>query len=363
MIRISDRYIFTQVFRATSYAVIALSMFLVLGRIFQEIRPLVVEQHVPLPLVGKFILCVFPVSLMFTIPWGFMAAVLLVMGRLSSEQELNAMQLGGMNLPRIAMPVIFLGALLSALCLWINVNVVPVARASMDNIAYEAVENDPKSLIKPGVITSELANLRIFVQQKDGENLHGLHLYRLPDKKKNETQGEYVYAEDASIGVDPERKQIKLTLNSTYIERPDKNGNLDIYVASAAPWRVDLTRKKKFSPSGMTNDQIRAFLAAPPPEFKEAQRPKYVSSIIQRYSFAMASLAFSFIAVPLSVARRRKDSSTGILFALMFGAAYFVFSILAQKSDSTDTATLLLWLPNVLCVLFGIMLFYRVRFR
>jgi lipopolysaccharide export LptBFGC system permease protein LptF len=47
----------------------------------------------------------------------------------------------------------------------------------------------------------------------------------------------------------------------------------------------------------------------------------------------------------------------------MFGAAYFVFSILAQKSDSTDTATLLLWLPNVLCVLFGIMLFYRVRFR
>jgi lipopolysaccharide export system permease protein len=117
MIRISDRYIFTQVFRATSYAVIALSMFLVLGRIFQEIRPLVVEQHVPLPLVGKFILCVFPVSLMFTIPWGFMAAVLLVMGRLSSEQELNAMQLGGMNLPRIAMPVIFLGALLSAHCL------------------------------------------------------------------------------------------------------------------------------------------------------------------------------------------------------------------------------------------------------
>lgn len=101
MFRISDRYLFWQIFKATIYAVVALSLFLVIGQIFQEIRPLIVEQRVPLPLVGKFILNVFPMSLMFTIPWGFMAAIMLVFGRLSQEQELNALQLGGLSLPRI----------------------------------------------------------------------------------------------------------------------------------------------------------------------------------------------------------------------------------------------------------------------
>ncbi len=185
MIRISDRYIFWQVTKATVFAVVSLSLFIVLGRIFQEIRPLVVDSRVPLPLVGKFVLNVFPMSLMYTIPWGFMSAILLVFGRLSAEQELNALQLGGLSLPRIAMPVFLLGAMLSALCLWINVTVVPRANARMDNIVYEAVERDPKALIKPGMITAQLQNLRIFVQKKDDEKLYSLHLYKLPNLKKN----------------------------------------------------------------------------------------------------------------------------------------------------------------------------------
>lgn len=362
MFRISDRYLFWQITKATLYAVVALSLFLVIGQIFQEIRPLIVEKRVPLNLVGKFIINVFPMSLMFTIPWGFMAAVLLVFGRLSVEQELNALQLGGLSLPRIARPVFVLGGLLSALCLWVNVEVVPRANARMDNIVYEAVERDPKSLIKPGMITSQLDSLRIFVQKKDEEKLHSLHLYRLPDPKKPGSVGEYVYAEDASLGVDPEKKQIKLTLTSAYIESTDKSGQLNIYVASAAPWRVDLTRKKRYRASSMTEGEIRELLANPPEALAQKDRNKYLTGITQRYSFAMASLAFSFIAVPLSLAKRRKDSTSGILTALLLGAGYFIFSLLAQKSNDPTQATILLWAPNVLCVIFGIYLFHRVRF-
>lgn len=362
MFRTTDRYLFRQIAKTTTYAVVALSLFLVMGQIFQEIRPLIVDKRVPLPLVGKFVLNVFPMSLMFTIPWGFMAATLLVFGRLSQEQELNAMQLGGQSLPRIALPVIVFGAMLSALCLWVNVEVVPRANARMDNIVYEAVERDPKSLIKPGMITSQLDNLRIFVQKKDDEKLHSLHLYRLPDPKKPNSVGEYVYAEDASLGVDQEKKQIKLTLTSAYIESVDKSGELSIYVASAAPWKVDLTRKKKYRASSMTEREIRDMLAHPPEAYDPKQNTKYLASITQRYSFAMASLAFAFIAVPLSLTKRRKDSTSGILYALLLGAGYFIFSLIAQKSNDPSLATVLLWAPNVLCVLIGIVLFYRVRF-
>jgi lipopolysaccharide export LptBFGC system permease protein LptF len=85
--------------------------------------------------------------------------------------------------------------------------------------------------------------------------------------------------------------------------------------------------------------------------------------ITQRYSFAMASLAFAFVAVPLSLARHRKDSSSGILTSMMLGAGYFVFSLLGQKAQNTTHAEILLWAPNVLCLIAGLFLFHRVRFR
>ena len=300
---------------------------------------------------------------MFTVPWGFMAATLLVFGRLSQEQELNAMQLAGLSLPRIAMPVMFIGAMLSAACLYVNVEIVPRANARMENIVYEAVERDPKSLIKPGMITSQLDQLRIFIQSKEDNILNSLHIYKLPDPKKPNSIGEYVYAENASLDVDPEKKQIKLTLTSAYIESKKKSGELDIYVASAAPWKLDLTRRKRFRASSMTEQEIRDHLSSPPSPLEKDQIVKYHSSITQRYSFAMASFAFAFIAVPLSLAKKRKDSTSGILYALLLGAGYFIFSLLAQKSSSPTLATTLLWLPNVLCVLIGVALFYRVRFR
>jgi lipopolysaccharide export system permease protein len=362
MFRTTDRYLFQQIFKTTLYAVVALSLFLVIGQIFQEIRSLIVEKRVPLLLVGKFILNIFPMSLMFTIPWGFMAATLLVFGRLSQEQELNAMQLGGLSLPRIALPVFAFGAMLSGLCLWVNVKIVPRANARMDNIVYEAVERDPKSLIKPGMITAQLNNLRIFVQSKDEEKLHSLHLYRLPDPKKPGSVGEYVYAEDATLGVDQVKKQIKLTLTSAYIESTDKSGELNIYVASAAPWKVDLTRRKKYNAGSMTEGEILALLADPPESITAAEKTRYLTTINQRYSFAMASLAFACISVPLSLTKRRKDSTSGILYALLLGTGYFIFSLVAKKSNDPALATLILWIPNALCVIIGAMLFRRARF-
>jgi len=314
-------------------------------------------------LVGRFILNVFPLSLMFTIPWGFMAAVLLVFGRLARDQEMGALQLGGMSLPRIAMPVFVIGALLSCLCVWINVSLVPRSNAAVNSIVYDAVRRDPRSLITPGVITSQLANLRVFVQERQGDHVRSLHVYRLPDASKNELYGEYIYAEDAAIAVDQERQQIKLTLNSTYIEKPDQQGNLDIYVASAAPWRLDLTEKKRLRSGAMTNEEMRQLIQDPQSKLSNATRVKYETEIAQRYAFALASFSFAWIAVPLSLGRRRKDSNGGMLMALLIGAGYFLLNLLAQKSATSAIATLILWLPNGLCVLLGSWMFWRVRFR
>src|SRR5688572_29092566 len=100
--RISDRYIGRQVLTGTVFAVGLLCVVLVLGNLFKEIRPLLVESRVPLSYLWRFALNVIPYSLIFTLPWGFLAAVLLVFGRLSSENELLGFWMAGNSLFRLA---------------------------------------------------------------------------------------------------------------------------------------------------------------------------------------------------------------------------------------------------------------------
>ena len=111
--RLSDRYIGRQILLGTLYAIVVLSLVLVMGNLFKQARPLLVEQHAPIGLVLRFVINVLPFSLMFTIPWGFLTAVLLVFGRMSGDHEITSFRVAGLSLVRLALPVFVIGAALS----------------------------------------------------------------------------------------------------------------------------------------------------------------------------------------------------------------------------------------------------------
>jgi lipopolysaccharide export system permease protein len=76
--RLTDRYIAKQILIGTLVAILILSLVLVMGQLFKQVRPLLVEMKAPPMLVLRFILNVVPFSLMYTIPWGFLSAVLVL---------------------------------------------------------------------------------------------------------------------------------------------------------------------------------------------------------------------------------------------------------------------------------------------
>ena len=104
--RLSDRYIGRQVLVGTLFAILLLSTILVMGSLFQNIRMLIVELGAPPAIIGEFVLAAIPFSLIYTIPWAFLSAVLLVFGRLSSDNELTGFRVAGMSLSRLSVPVV-----------------------------------------------------------------------------------------------------------------------------------------------------------------------------------------------------------------------------------------------------------------
>lgn len=363
---ILDRYLGKQVLFGTIYAVLILSVVLVLGNLFKEIRPLLVNQVAPLGLLGRYILSLLPYTLMFTLPWGFLTSVLLIFGRLSADNEITSFRVAGASLPRLALPVFVVGAIFSGICLYLNVNVVPVAKDSVTDVLYEQARKNPAAMLDPGLVKAQLkGNTNMFVEGREGETLLGFHLYRIMDEKdESDVASVYLHAASGTVVVDDEKKQFRFRLKDWMLEMRKKDGTIEpIFGDAVEPVLVDFKRKeRKTSAGSMTNGEIREYLKENP-NLKQSKQIEYRTEITKRYSFSMACLSFAFIAVPLSLKTRRKDTSTGLVISLVLGATYFLFSVASSEFKTDLGATVTLWLPNALCVLGGLVLFRRARFK
>lgn len=368
--RISDRYIGKQVLLGTLYAVMVLGIVLVLGKLFQEIKPLLVDQKAPLGLVVRFVISVLPLSLMYTIPWGFLSAVLLVFGKLSTNHEITSFRVAGLSLMRLSLPVFVIGAALSGMSLWLNLNVVPKSKATARQLVYEQAKRDPDSLLKPGVVQGDFkgdgVNLqKVLIEGKQEEWVEGFHFYQLPENDGPEEYPTYVHAARAALSVDPVKSQLRIKLQDAYYETHNKKGELEAWFAGEAePLLIDLKgpKDKGMKANAMSNQEIREEIARDP-DLPEDKKVKMRLEITKRYSFSMACLAFAFVAVPLGLQSRRRDTSHGLVISLLIGTGYFLLTMLADEFKSDTGAAMMLWSPNIACVLLGLFLFRRARFR
>lgn len=366
--RISDRYIGRQVLAGTIYAVLILSIVLLLGNLFKQIQPLLVDQRAPLELVLRFALTVLPLSLMYTVPWGFLSAVLLVFGRLSAGHEINGFRVAGVSLVRLSAPVFVIGALFSLLSLWLNTHVVPSSKASAAQLIYEQAVRDPDSLLKPGVVQGDFRGgssgiQKVLIEERSDEWVEGFHYHQVRGDGGDDRT--YVHAARAALAVDQAKSQLRIKLEDAFFETRREDGSIEMaFAGMAEPLLIDLRDpgSRRLRPNNMNNEMLREQLRTNP-DLDRRERLRYHTELTRRYSFSMACLAFAFIAVPLGINSRRKDSSGGLILSLLIGAGYFLVTVLARQFSSEASATAVLWSPNVACVLLGILLFRRARFR
>jgi lipopolysaccharide export LptBFGC system permease protein LptF len=219
LMRLSDRYIGRQVLVGTLFAILLLSTILVMGSLFQNLRMLVVELGAPLSIIGEFLVAALPFALIYTIPWAFLSAVLLVFGRMSSDNELTGFRVAGMSLTRVAMPVFVLGVMLSAGCLWLNLEVAPWARSISKNIKTRAFAMDPRSMLSAAAEQDGLArfeeslkDVRAYIEKSDGSTMEGFHLFKVADPNDKDARDIYVHAMRAKAVIDEKDKQFRLHL-------------------------------------------------------------------------------------------------------------------------------------------------------
>jgi len=364
--KIIDRYVGKELVVTSLFAVVVLSLVLVLGNVFKQLLDLLVNHDVPLEYILTFIAYILPFSLTFTIPWGFLTALLLVFGKMSAENEMIALRSNGVSIPRICVPVGFLAVVFTIICFWINVSVAPHAQEQMHNALFHIATSNPIAMFGSDQVIEEFPGKKIYVEKKEGVSLFNILVYEF---SKDGDLIRMIHARRGELQTDLENKQVLMHLQDMRFEKHDELAPNDLtrirqgitIQEGTFPISLEALYEKNKRRKGLAQMTLQELLKIKDQTQIMAGR----TEANKRFSFSLAALAFALVGVPLAVTAHRKETSVGFLLSLIVAFVYFFFIIVADtvRNRPQFHPELLIWVPNVLFIILGSILFYRLAKR
>jgi lipopolysaccharide export system permease protein len=306
----------------------------------------------------------------YTIPWGFLTAVLLVFGKLSGENELIALKSMGVSIPRICVPLLFLSFVCVGICLWINLEVAPRAQAKMKETLVKIVTENPLALFGSDHVIDEFPGKKIYVEEKQGTELKNILVYEM-DKDANLLR--VIFAKKGQLQT--KNGEVLLHIYDARLEMHDTEAPGDFEKIHPAVMKEsvfsislqDLYEKNKRlkGPGSMLFKELidyQKMLKTVPDSISANMRSVVRTELNKRFSLSLASFALALMAVPLAITAHRKETSIGFLFSIIVGFSYFFFGQVATMAQNNPKLhpEIMVWLPNIIFILLGGVLFWRL---
>jgi LPS export ABC transporter permease LptF len=364
--KLIDRSVSRELIVNVLFAIFVLSLVLVVGNIFRKLLPLLVNHDVPVEYLISFIAYVLPFSLIFTIPWGLLTAILLVFGRLSADNELIALRANGVSVSRVCVPLAALALVCCAICLWLNVQVAPAAQEKLRSTIFDLATRNPMALFGSDQVIDQFPGRKIYVGKKEGNELENIIVFEMDD---NSLPTRVTYARSGVLEADLPNKRILMHLyNARYSQRDEKDpldlrkirDGINMAEGTLPISLEELYEKEKKRPSrsALSIEQLLDQLKSESSRERSASR----TEINKRFSFPFSCLAFALIGVPLGVTAHRRETSIGFAMGLIVAVTYFLFVIIGDtlRANPKVHPELLVWFPNLLLLVLGGFLFRRL---
>jgi len=364
--KLIDRYVSRQLLVNLLLAIIVLSFVLVVGNIFRKLVPLLVNHDLPVEYLVGFVAYVLPFSLIFTVPWGLLTAVLLVFGRLSADNELIALRSHGVSITRICLPLLVISILCTALSVWLNVQVAPAAQEKMRATVFNLATRNPMALFGSDQVIDQFPGRKIYVGKKDGNRLENIIVFETNDESM---PMKVTYARTGTLEADLPNKRILMHLFAARYQQRDEYDPFDLnrirdgisVVEGTLPISLEELYEKEKRRTGrsmLSLEQLLEQLKNDDPEMRSSSR----TEINKRFSFPLACIVFALVGVPLGITTHRRETSFGFAVSLVIGVFYFLFIIVANtlRTNGKLHPELLVWFPNLLFLVLGIWMFRRL---
>ncbi|MCX6936387.1 MAG: LptF/LptG family permease [Verrucomicrobia bacterium] len=371
-----QRHIFANVAVACLAAVSVFAFVLIAGQGLRDLLGYVVAGQIPLTTAVQLLGLLVPFVAVYALPIGLLTAVLLVLGRMSSQQEITAMRAAGLSLGFVARPIWLISGGAAVLSLALNFYLMPVARAEYRAMLFAAVRQNPLNFIVPRTFVRDFPGFVVYVGERRGAELNDFWLWEVDAKKRVVSVAR---AKSGAVDFREEDNRLVLTLRDVSVETRDRERPEDFSkpqpVGNSDSMTVELRLDGVFGTmhagpkaNWMTIGQLLARKAeliakgagATAREKSELTRVSVVIS--EKAAASLAVLAFGFIAVPLGIKVSRKETSANLGIAVVLVLGYYFLAALTGMLERSPKLhpELWVWAPPLVYAAAGVWLFRRV---
>jgi lipopolysaccharide export system permease protein len=379
-----DRYIFKSVLFTCLAAVALFAFIVIVPNIARDLLAYVVQGQLPFATFGKLVFLLLPFAVTYALPMGMLTGVLLTLGRLSADSEITAMRAAGIGVARIARPVLLLAALGAAVGLYFNFDSMPRARVEYHRQLAAAIRANPLSVIVPRTFIRDFPGYVVYVNDKQGGVMKDFWLWELDADRRVKR---LVRAESGRFDYDEAENALILTLTHAQVEtrnavNPENFSEAQLVGSFEQSEPIRLSLDRFFRAGGvhlkqewLTYDELQAERArlakepmpADPAAAKDAAKGRMKLELIyqDKFNTALAVLSLALIGVPLGIKVSRRETSANFAVALGLTLSYYLMTVAVKVLDRHPEyrPDLLLWLPNLILLAFGVWLFSRIEKR
>ncbi len=373
---ILHRHIFASVAGASAAAVGLFTFVLIAGQALRDLLGYVAAGQLQPESALKLVWLLLPYVAFNALPIGLLTAVLLVLGRMSSQQEITAMRAAGLGLGYICRPVWIIACGAVVVSLVLSFYTVPQARTAYRTTLIEAVRQNPLSFIVPRTFVRDFPGYVVYVGEREAGELKDFWLWQL------DSQQQVVGMVRAKTGVIDYREadnRLVLTLRDVSAEPRDRERPEDFSkpqpIASSDSMSIELGLEGVFGGTAsvrrtkwMTLDELlarRAELRALGAEASEDQSAELVRvkmTISEKAAESFAVLALVMVAVPLGIKVSRKETSANLGLAVLLVLGFYFFTTLTSMLERYPELRpeIWMWLTPAGYATAGVWLFSRV---
>ncbi len=378
-----QRYLFGQIVVAVLLAMGLFISVLVVGNVLKRVIGELASGRLDWGTFFQVTGLMIPSMVPYALPIGMLTGVLIVLGRLSAQNEILSMKAAGMSLWRIVSPV-FLVALLGVLVsFFINFEYAPIANDSYRNLLRGAVKENPSSLLAPGDFTSFRQGFTIYPEERDGNRLKNVWVWA---QGKSGEVSQVVHAESATFAfVEGDGEEtpdaLEITAHNAVVEKRsshnpgDMTAPVSVVKMASIPFRIEGileglgTREKKLhhhtffelmqlrqdgwrikqAPTAEETARGIRSAAAATPEEKFADRIAVQLQIQTNLANALGVLSLTMLAIPLGIKTSRSETLVNIALALALALTFYILTVsVSWIKNPIYRPDILVWIPNFL---------------
>ena len=351
-------YLFNELVSLFFLSLLIFTFILVMSRL-GRIADLVINKGVDLSDILFLILYSFPAYLTFTFPMAFLLATIVVLGRLSSENEILALKASGIDLRYLLVPFGVLGIAISLVgVLNTTVFVSHAAEAFRDtllDIAKKSISVEDKE----GIFNDSIPGVVIFIEKVDRSNrsLSGI----LISDDRDEGVKQTISADRGIMNLDAGTLDLSFTLHNGSLHRWEKGSDTyrtvsfkDYVFAMNLMTVLAHNRELKRKPHEMSLHELMAKHQAA----TEDEQYDWVLEIYKKFTIPLAAAVFVLVGVPLGVTRRAEGKFSGVVYSLLIFISYYILIALTENTGRQyKISPLLITItPNILVAVTGVYL-------